>query len=268
MKPLSAHPPEAENPILRHDQKGICTLTLNRPQSYNALSLHCMATLLNALAKIAQDPAIKVVIVAGAGRGFCAGHDLTELRAHPSHEFYRLTFQTCSKLMLALTELPQPVIAQVHGIATAAGCQLVATCDLAVADEGARFSTPGVNIGLFCSTPMVALSRAVSRKHALEMLLLGEMVPAAQAQQIGLINRVVPPNQLQQATQDMAETIARKSPLALKIGKKAFYRQIDQDLPAAYDYCSHVMAENMRAADAKEGIAAFIEKRPPAWKGT
>lgn len=263
----SPTPSLEEIPILRQEQEGICTLTLNRPQSYNALSLHCMETLLKELANLAEDSNVKVVILAGAGRGFCAGHDLTELRAHPSREFYQQTFQTCSKLMLALTELPQPVIAQVHGIATAAGCQLVATCDLAVADEQARFSTPGVNIGLFCSTPMVALSRAVSRKQAMEMLLLGEMVPAPRAQEIGLVNRVVPGDQLEQTAQTMAKTIASKSPLTLKIGKKAFYRQIDQDLQGAYDYCSRVMTENMMAQDAEEGIAAFVEKRSPVWKG-
>lgn len=256
-----------ETAILRQDHNGVCTLTLNRPKAYNALSLHCMETLIEELKKIAEDPAIKVVILAGTGRGFCAGHDLNEMRANPSREFYNLTFKTCSTLMMAITELPKPVIARIHGIATAAGCQLVATCDLAIADEEARFATPGVNIGLFCSTPMVALSRVVSKKQAMEMLLLGEMVSAKRACEIGLINQVVPADQLEATAQKMADTIASKSPLTVKIGKKAFYHQMAKDLGEAYEYCSQVMVKNMMARDAEEGISAFIEKRPPVWTG-
>ncbi len=256
-----------ESLVLRHDHNGVCTLTLNRPKAYNALSLECMNTLIEELKRLETDTSIKVVVLMGAGAGFCAGHDLKEMRANPNREFYEQTFKTCSTLMLAITELSKPVIARVHGIATAAGCQLVATCDLAVADENARFATPGVNIGLFCSTPMVALSRVVSRKQAMEMLLLGEMVSAQRAVEIGLINKAVPTEELEQTTLTLAETIASKSPLSLKIGKKAFYRQIEQGLESAYEYCSQVMTENMMARDAEEGINAFMEKRPPVWRG-
>jgi len=253
--------------VLRRNRDGIASLTLNRPRAYNALSLDLMQALIDALDAIAENRDIKAVILAGAGKGFCAGHDLKELRGNTSRTFYEQTFELCSRLMLRLVTLPQPVIAQVHGIATAAGCQLVATCDLAVAAEDARFATPGVNIGLFCSTPMVALSRAVGRKQAMEMLLLGEMVPAPRAVEVGLINRSVPAADLQAEAEALAAKIVSKSPLVIKIGKQAFYRQIDRTLEDAYAYTAQVMTENMLARDAEEGIDAFIEKRPPTWTG-
>ncbi len=253
--------------VLRQDQNGVSTLTLNRPKAYNALSMACMEALIAAFKDIDTDSSIKAVILAGSGKGFCAGHDLKEMRGNPTKAFYQQTFETCASLMLTITHLSKPVIARVHGIATAAGCQLVSTCDLAVAEENSRFGTPGVNIGLFCSTPMVALSRVISRKHAMEMLLLGEMIPAQRAYEMGLINQITTTDQLEQRTQEMAEKIASKSPLTLKIGKEAFYQQIDQDLSSAYQYCSQVMIENMLARDAAEGIDAFMEKRTPVWCG-
>ena len=253
--------------LLRQDEAGIATLTLNRPQARNALSMALMGELLAAFAALARDPGIKVVILAAAGPAFSAGHDLKELRSQPRREAYEAVFRRCSELMLAILRLPQPVIARVQGIATAAGCQLVATCDLALAAEEARFATPGVDIGLFCSTPMVALSRAVPRKHAMEMLLTGEMVGAERAAAIGLVNRVVPAAELDGATLALARQIAGKSPLTVKIGKEAFYRQAEMELAAAYAYASEVMTQNMLARDAAEGIDAFIEKRAPVWQG-
>ena len=227
-----------------------------------------MSELQSALDEIAEDRAVRAVIIEGAGRGFCAGHDLKELRAHSGDRaFYQQIFKQCSRLMTTVTTLPQPVIAKVHGIATAAGCQLVATCDLAVADVTSRFGTPGVNIGLFCSTPMVALSRAVPRKQAMEMLLTGDMVAAEEAVRLGLINRAVAGAALEEETLALARKIASKSPLTLKIGKEAFYRQIEYGLVKAYAYASQVMTTNMLARDAEEGIDAFIEKRDPEWQG-
>jgi enoyl-CoA hydratase/carnithine racemase len=210
---------------------------------------------------------VRAVVLAGAGPGFCAGHDLKELRAHPERSFYERTFATCARLMQAILALPQPVIARVHGVATAAGCQLVATCDLAVAAATARFATPGVNIGLFCSTPMVALARNVGRKAAMEMLLLGELVDASTAERLGLVNRVVPEDRLDAEVEAMARTIASKSPLTLKIGKEAFYRQLELPVAEAYAYTARVMTENMLARDAAEGIDAFLERRSPVWCG-
>ncbi len=257
-----------EEPILlREERDGIVRLTLNRPRARNALSLAMMETLLSALEAVRGDPAARVVVLAGAGPGFCAGHDLKELRARPERSFYEKTFATCARLMQAILALPQPVIARVHGVATAAGCQLVATCDLAVAGETARFATPGVNIGLFCSTPMVALARNVGRKAAMEMLLLGELVDAATARSLGLVNRVVPDERLDAEVEAMARTIASKSPLTLKIGKEAFYRQLEMPVAEAYAYTARVMTENMLARDAAEGIDAFLEKRAPVWCG-
>ena len=253
--------------LLRDDADGICRLTLNRPAQRNALSLALMQAITAELDRIAKDRAVRVVILSGAGPAFCAGHDLKELRANPTRGFYDQVFNRCSEIMLALTRLPQPAIAQVHGIATAAGCQLVATCDLAVAATDARFATPGVNIGLFCSTPMVALTRAVPRKQAMEMLLTGEMIDAAAAISAGLINRAVPVDRLTAEVNAFAAKIAGKSPLILKIGKEAFYRQAELDLGAAYTYASEVMAANMMALDAAEGIDAFLGKRQPEWKG-
>ena len=255
------------NLLLRADKDGVATLTLNRAAARNALSVGLMAALQDELAKLRDDAAVKVVVIAGAGPAFCAGHDLKEIRANPDRASYEALFAQCSALMKTIVRLPKPVIARVHGIATAAGCQLVATCDLAVAADTARFATPGVNIGLFCSTPMVALTRAVGRKVAMEMLLTGDMVDAPTAKAIGLINRVVPESQLADAAQALAVQIASKSPLTLKIGKEAFYAQADMDLDAAYDYASEAMTRNMLARDAEEGIDAFIEKRKPIWKG-
>ena len=257
----------SEQVLLRHDSDGIARLTLNRPAQRNALSLELMAALQLHLEAIARDDMVKVVVIAAAGPGFCAGHDLREMRANPSRQHYERTFKACSDLMLSITRLPKPVIARVHGIATAAGCQLVATCDLAVAAETARFATPGINIGLFCSTPMVALSRAVSRKQAMEMLLTGDLVPAERAREAGLVNRVVPEAELDAAVTALARQIAGKSPLILKIGKEAFYRQAELGLQEAYAYASEVMTRNMLARDAEEGIDAFLEKRPPHWEG-
>lgn len=253
--------------LLREDAEGVARLTLNRPQARNALSIGLMAAIQAELDAIRADPGIKVVVIAGAGPGFCAGHDLKELRATPTREFYEQTFAACSRMMQSIVSLPKPVIARVHGIATAAGCQLVATCDLALAEDGARFATPGVNIGLFCSTPMVALSRNVGRKAAMEMLLLGEMVPANRAVELGLINRAVPAGELDTAVAEMAAKIVAKSPLTLAIGKEAFYRQIELELADAYDFASETMTRNMLARDAGEGIDAFIEKRQPVWRG-
>jgi enoyl-CoA hydratase/carnithine racemase len=266
--PEPAAPPRINEPlVLRADEDGVAVLTLNRPKARNALSTALMAALHEALEEIADDAAVKAVVLQGAGPAFCAGHDLREMRSKPERQAYEAIFRQCSRLMLAITRLPKPVVAKVHGIATAAGCQLVATCDLAVASDQARFATPGVNIGLFCSTPMVALTRAVGRKAAMEMLLTGDMIPADRAYEIGLINRVVPHDRLDAETAALARQIADKSPLILRIGKEAFYRQAELDLRAAYDYASEVMTRNMLARDAEEGIEAFLDKRPPVWQG-
>ncbi|MEO9189079.1 MAG: enoyl-CoA hydratase [Acetobacteraceae bacterium] len=253
--------------LLRADRHGVAWLTLNRPGARNALSMGLMAALEAELGRIAGDPAVKVVVIGGAGPGFCSGHDLREMRAQSGRSAHEATFAACSRLMLAVVRLPKPVIARVHGIATAAGCQLVATCDLAVAAEDARFATPGVDIGLFCSTPMVALTRAVGRKAAMEMLLTGALINAHRAREIGLVNRVVPLAQLDEATAELAEGIAAKSPLTLAIGKEAFYAQAEMGLADAYRHTSEVMVRNMLAADAAEGIDAFLNKRPPVWTG-
>ena len=252
--------------VLTHLADGVMQVTMNRGPQRNALSIALMTALEEALDRAATDPATRVVVISGAGPGFCAGHDLKELRANPGENFYRRTFEQCSRMMTKVVRLPKPVIARVHGIATAAGCQLVASCDLAVASEAAQFATPGVNIGLFCSTPMVALSRAVGRKAAMEMLLTGDMVPAARARELGLINRVVPAAELDASVAALAQQIVAKSPLTLKIGKEAFYRQAEMDLASAYAHASQVMVENMLARDAEEGIGAFIEKRSPVWE--
>jgi enoyl-CoA hydratase/carnithine racemase len=251
--------------LLEEHDRGVLRLTLNRPEARNALSAALMSALLEALARAAKDPEARVVVIAGAGPAFCAGHDLREMRADQRRETYERLFAQCSELMLAIVKLPKPVIAEVHGVATAAGCQLVATCDLAVAAEDARFATPGVNIGLFCSTPMVALTRAVGRKAAMEMLLTGKLIDAEAAQAIGLVNRVVPRESLRDAVDDLAREIAGKSALVVKIGKEAFYRQAELDLAAAYRYAAEVMTTNMLARDAGEGIDAFLAKREPVW---
>jgi enoyl-CoA hydratase/carnithine racemase len=253
--------------LLREDRDQVAWLTMNRPMARNALSVGLMDALEGALEAVANDAAVHVVVIAGAGPAFCAGHDLKEMRANPERASHQALFAQCSRLMQAIVRLPKPVIARIHGIATAAGCQLVASCDLAVAADTARFATPGVNIGLFCSTPMVALSRAVGRKAAMEMLLTGDMIDAARAREIGLINRVVPGAELDGATAALAGQIAAKSPLTVAIGKEAFYRQAEMDLASAYDFASEVMTRNMMARDAAEGIDAFIGKRAPVWTG-
>ena len=251
--------------VSRFDQGSVATLTMERPQARNALSMELMVALIEALESISQDTAIKCVILRGAGPAFCAGHDLKEMGANPDRAFMAQTFETCTKLMLAITNLRQPVIAKVHGIATAAGCQLVATCDLAVCADDARFATPGVNIGLFCSTPMVALTRAVGRKAAMHMLLTGEMIDAAHAVRIGLVNTAVPSSKLHETVEALAAGIATKSGRVVAIGKEAFSRQIDLPLADAYTYAGSVMTENMMLRDAAEGIDAFLGKRKPTW---
>ena len=251
--------------LLEERADGVLRLTLNRPEARNALSIGLMNALVKALGRAAEDPEARVVVIAGAGPAFCAGHDLRELREDPRRASYEHIFALCSELMLAIVRLPKPVVAEVHGVATAAGCQLVATCDLAVAAEDARFATPGVNIGLFCSTPMVALIRAVGRKAAMEMLLTGELIDAATARSLGLVNRVVPRSELRKAVDGLASQIAGKSALTVAIGKEAFYRQAELDLAAAYRYAAEVMTTNMLALDAGEGIDAFLGKRAPVW---
>jgi enoyl-CoA hydratase/carnithine racemase len=253
--------------VLREEvEPGIVRLTLYRPDARNALSLELMRQLMMQFESMAYDEKVRVVILGGAGSAFCAGHDLKELRADPTPEFYNKVFGLAGRVMLAIADFQRPVIAEVKGIATAAGCQLIATADLAIAADDARFATPGVNIGLFCSTPMVALSRAVAPKHAMQMLLTGDMIDAQEAYRIGLINKAVPAAELTEATMALARKIAAKSIQTLKIGKGAFYRQIDMDLKHAYDYAAHVMTENMQALDAEEGIDAFLQKRKPIWQ--
>ena len=258
---------ESQPLILREDAGGVVTLTLNRPGARNALSRPLMAALMEALGEAEADEAARVVVIAGAGPGFCAGHDLREVRANPGREAYEALFAECSALMLRIQRLRLPVIARVHGVATAAGCQLVATCDLAVADPGARFATPGVNIGLFCSTPMVALSRAVGRKAAMRMLLTGEMIGAEEALRLGLVSHLAASGALEAETASLAGLIAAKSPLTLEIGKRAFYEQAEKETEAAYAFASEVMTRNMLARDAEEGIDAFLQKREPVWEG-
>lgn len=254
--------------VLRHDADGVATLTLNRPAARNALSMAMMAALIDAFDAVDADPAVKVVVLAAVGPAFCAGHDLKEMRAlGQDAEAIAAVFARCSRLMLRIQSLRQPVIARVHAMATAAGCQLVATADLAIAADSAHFATPGVNIGLFCSTPMVALTRNVGRKLAMEMLLTGESIDAETAQAFGLINRAVPATELDAAIAALASRIASKSPLTLAIGKEAFYRQAEKPVEDAYAYASEVMTRNMLARDAQEGVGAFIEKRAPVWRG-
>lgn len=263
----------SESPVVVQASEGVATVTLNNPRAMNVLSEDMLAALQETWDEIAQDTAVKVVVLRGAGDHFCAGHNLKEMTARRAdadggQKYFNDLFATCSKMMLSIVNLPQPVIAEVQGIATAAGCQLVATCDLAVAAEDAQFATSGVNIGLFCSTPMVALSRNVTRKQAMEMLLLGEFLPASRACEMGLINRVVPRAAVSEAAQQMAKKIVDKAPVAIKTGKRAFYAQAGMTLEDAYAYTGRVMAENMMARDTERGIGAFIEKKPmPPWEG-
>src|SRR5271163_1794418 len=267
-----AHALKPDAPILLHEARGsIGVLTLNRPAARNSLSEALITELQSALKDYADDKSIRAVVIAANGVAFSAGHDLKELIAHRSDSdqgrgYFAELMTACSTMMQAIVHLPKPVVAAVQGIATAAGCQLVATCDLAVASDAATFATPGVDIGLFCSTPMVALSRNIPRKQAMEMLLTGEPVSAATARDIGLINRVVPTGSERDAAIALAQQVARKSAYTIKIGKAAFYRQAEMSLSEAYRYTAEVMTENMMARDAEEGIGAFTEKREPKWQ--
>ncbi len=252
--------------VILEEEAGLATVTMNRGEKRNPLSTAMMSALIDAFEKLGRRREIRAIILAGAGVAFSAGHDLSEMRGRDL-DFYRHEFDLCARLMHAVQAIPQPVIAQVHGIATAAGCQLVATCDLAVAGERAKFATPGVKIGLFCSTPMVALSRAIGRKRALEMLLSGQPIDAHTAAEWGLVNRVVPDSELASETRKLALLIADASSLTVAIGKQAFYAQIDLDQAAAYDYTKEVMSQNAMAAEAQEGIGAFLDKRKPVWCG-
>ena len=255
--------------VIRDDNKesGVVTLTLNRPKQFNALSVELLSAMQTELDNIAQDNQIQVVIIAANGKAFCAGHNLKQMRANVNEAFQRALFQQCSQMMLTLNQMPQVVIAKVQGIATAAGCQLVAACDLAVASNEAKFATSGINVGLFCSTPAVAVSRNLPRKQAFEMLITGEFIDANTALQQGLINRVAPAEQLEQVLQSLITAITAKSPVAVKTGKDMFYKQLNMSVEDAYDYASDVMTGNMMADDASEGIDAFIEKRQAVWKG-
>jgi enoyl-CoA hydratase/carnithine racemase len=262
--------PANEGVLLRENLDGIAVLSLNRAAARNSLSVELLEAMIEALAAIADNAAIRAVVVAANGPAFCAGHDLKELTARRTdadggRAFFTTVWKLCSTMMQAVIRLPQPAIACVQGAAFAAGCQLVATCDLAVASTAATFATPGVNIGLFCSTPMVALSRNVARKHAMEMLLTGDAIAADEALRIGLVNRLVPPGEERDEAIRLARHIASKSAAAIRIGKRAFYAQIEMGLAEAHDFASQVMIENMLNADAAEGIGAFIAKRKPNW---
>jgi enoyl-CoA hydratase/carnithine racemase len=268
MEPAFSPEDAMEDRILRRDDRdGVATLTLNRPSQWNALSSPLLEELQGALDRIAPDPAVRVVVVAGNGRGFCSGHDLKEIRGLASEREVEALFRQCSRMMMTLAEIPQPVIARVHGLATAAGCQLVATCDLAVASTEARFATPGVNTGAFCATPSVALGRNVSRKHAMEMLLTGETIDATRAREIGLVNRVVAPDALDAEVGALAARIASRSPLAVATGKRMFYRQLDLGLADAYSLASGIIAHDFVGPDGREGLDAFVQKRAPVWRG-
>jgi enoyl-CoA hydratase/carnithine racemase len=255
----------------RHDTGAVAHLKMNAPERLNALSDAMLAALREEFSRLMEDGTIRVVVLSGAGKAFCAGHDLKEMQAGRQAEdggaaYFADLFSRCSEVMQMIPRLPQPVIAQVHGIATAAGCQLVASCDMAVAAEGTRFGVNGVNIGLFCSTPMVALSRNIPRKAAFEMLTTGEFIEATRARELGLVNRVVPPEALAGETSALAERVAGKLGKAVRIGKRAFYEQLEMPLDQAYAFTGQVMVENMLDRDTEEGIAAFLEKRPPEWK--
>lgn len=254
--------------VLSTNANGISTLTLNRPERFNPLSREMIAAVQAELNAIAGDPSVRVVILAAEGEGFCAGHDLKEMRAHAGDKSWqRQLFDECSGMMVAFTQMPQPVIARVQGIATAAGCQLVSMCDLAVAADTATFAMPGINIGVFCSTPAVGVVRNVSRKRAMEMLLTGEPIDAKTALAWGLVNRVVPASQLDAEIRRFTEIVLSRSPAAVRLGKQAFYGQIDRRLEAAYDVASEVMACNLLLEDAAEGMDAFLQKRPASWRG-
>lgn len=265
---MSALPTAADEPmLLRRDQDGVAWLTLNRPGQFNSLSRAMLESLIAAVDEIAADRSVRVVVLAGEGKAFCAGHDLKEMRGNHNLAFQQDLFRLCGKFMMKLTELPQPVIARVHGIATAAGCQLVSMCDLAVAADVARFAVSGINVGLFCATPSVGLSRNMGRKEAFEMLVTGDFIDAAEAQRRGLVNRVVPLEQLDEEVGKLAAAIVAKSPMAIQMGKQMFYKQLEMGLDAAYQMAAETMACNMMTEDAAEGIDAFIAKRKPEWRG-
>jgi enoyl-CoA hydratase/carnithine racemase len=259
--------PAAPSLLIRKDQDGVTTLTLNRPDQFNALSEALIDELGGALLAIAKDASVRVLVLAGAGRAFCAGHDLREMRARPDPAWHEALFARCAAMMQALPALPQPVIARVHGVATAAGCQLVASCDLAVASSAARFATSGINLGLFCATPAVAVTRNLSRKRAFELLFTGEFLSAERACELGLVNRVVAPEQLDEAVDALARALAEKPQEAVRAGKALFYRQLGAGTAEAYRDAGAVMAANLSDADAIEGIDAFLEKRAPRWRG-
>ncbi|MDP5216332.1 enoyl-CoA hydratase [Ruegeria sp. 2205SS24-7] len=254
----------------RHDKEAVAHLRLNAPERLNALSDEMLAALQETLERIGEDKTVRAVVLSGAGKAFCAGHDLKQMTAGRQNEdggkaYFKDLFDRCARMMMTVQAIPQPVIAQVHGIATAAGCQLVATCDLAIAAEETRFGVNGVNIGLFCSTPMVALTRNIPRKQAFEMLTTGQFIDAPRAAELGLINRAVPADTLADETSALAQTLTQKLGVAVKIGKRAFYEQLQMPLDQAYAHTGNVMVENMLHRDTEEGIAAFIEKRPPDW---
>ncbi|MEO5860968.1 MAG: enoyl-CoA hydratase [Burkholderiales bacterium] len=255
----------AEPLVIRHDQDGVATLTLNRPKQYNALSSAVLTTLQESLDAIAKDGTVRVVVIAGAGSAFCAGHDLKEMRANYELGATQALFEQCSKMMKTLTALPQPVIAKVHGIATAAGCQLVAQCDLAIASDNASFATSGINVGLFCATPGVPLSRNLFRKQAMEMLLTGDFIDAKTAMQRGLVNRVAPLDKIDESLAEMIQAIIAKPASVLALGKKLFYQQLEMDMSDAYTHASGVMACNFLMPEAAEGVDAFMQKRPAKW---
>lgn len=257
-----------QSALLRSDAAGVATLTLNRPSQFNSLSDGLIDELQAALDAIAQDKSVRVVVIAGAGKAFCAGHDLKEMRSHPDKEYQQALFRKCGRMMMKLTELPQPVIARVHGMAVAAGCQLVAMCDLAVAASEVKFGVSGVNLGLFCTTPGVALARNLQRKKAYEMLVTGEFIDAATACDWGLVNRIAPAAELDAEVKKLSDMILAKSPVAVAMGKETFYRQIEMGMEAAYQLAAETMSCNMMAEDTQEGIDAFIAKQPmPVWKG-
>jgi enoyl-CoA hydratase/carnithine racemase len=251
--------------LVRNDADGIATLTMNRPEVRNPLSRELIDAMTAELMEIAADDSVRVVVIAGTGPAFCAGHDMKQMRANPDLHDYESLFSASSRLMLAIMQQPQPVIAKIDGIATAAGAQLVASCDLAVASDESRFATPGVDIGLFCSTPMVAISRNMARKQTMEMLLTGAPVDAASAVSMGLINKAVPREKLDETVAELAATILSKPARVVALGKQAYYRQLEMGVSDAYAFAGRVMASNMMMADATEGIDAFLEKRPPVW---
>lgn len=253
--------------VLRNDRDGVAYLTLNRPAQFNALSDAMLGALIEQLEVIGADESVRVVVIGGAGKAFCAGHDLKEMRGNHTLDFQQALFRKCGKLMMKIQKLPQPVIARIHGIATAAGCQLVSMCDLAVAADVSRYAVSGINVGLFCATPAVGLSRNMGRKEAFEMLVTGDFIDAAEAQRRGLVNRVVPLDQLDDELGKLTASICAKTPVAVRMGKQLFYQQLETGIQAAYQMASETMACNMMTEDAAEGIDAFIAKRPPQWKG-